>query len=133
MCVCCSLSREVVILWTQGRGRASVQKPIPTASSTRILHEIFENGFYRSTYPSGRQKFSAGCSQEHSWSHFSTVDRFPFDQARADQIRPMLCNGFGGSDFRSGFENIILLYFLDPWSDPWAPLERSVAPKKPFC
>ena len=63
--------------------------------------------------------------------HFSTVDRFPFYRAAADrfpfyraaadQTRPIFCNGFGGSDFRSGFENIILLYFPDPWTNPWDP------------
>ena len=72
-------------------------------------HEIFETEFYKSTYPSGGQKFSAGLPQNASWSPFSTVDQFPFYQAEADQIRPIFCNGFGGSDFRSGFENIILL------------------------
>ena len=52
------------------------------------------------------------------------MDRFPFHQAAADQICPSFCGGFGGSDFRSTFENIILLYFLDPWSDPRAPTNQ---------
>ena len=65
----------------------ALSRQVKTIMFTR--HEIFENEFYRSTYPSGRQKFSAGWSQEDSWSHFSTADRFPFYQAGADQIRPI--------------------------------------------
>ena len=74
-----------------------------------LATETFETEFYKSTYPSGGRKFPAGRSQEDSWGHFSTADQSPFYQAGADQIRPVFCNEFGGSDFRSRFENIILL------------------------
>ena len=71
----------------------------------------------------GRRKFLAGLVQVESGIELSMADQFPVYQSGADHARPILSNESGGSDFRSGFENIILLYFLDPRADPWNPRE----------